>query len=160
MIIEPDENIQFSQFLNNGERIDKQVVEYDLFANRVVSENTSFGNGVNANANGLRQHTVISHNWFNTTLPNNVKMAKHTYTIATYTDETALNKIGEITFGAILRDHGQDGIILEGEGFEQLLNVQILHTESTFGIYNHIKRVVLLNFLFFGLNLFAFVKDI
>ena len=89
-------------------------------------------------------------------------MANHTFTISTYSDNTLSEKIGEITFSANLLDYGEQGIILEGiitegGGLEQYINIQMFHVQSTYGIYDKIHKVILENILFFETSLFNFV---
>jgi hypothetical protein len=126
---------------------------------RVVNDNTSFVKAdTYLNKNMVQGNSIISQNWFYTTFPDQTKMAKHTYTISTYSDNTLSNKIGEITFGTNLMDHGEKGIILTGEGFNQSINVQTLFVQSAYGIYDKIHKVLLYNIVFASINEFIFVK--
>jgi hypothetical protein len=160
MIIE-DTSVNFRLFITNSEYVVPNLVILNNMIDRVITDNTSF---VKADTyiqpNNVIGNSVISQQWFYTTFPDNKKMAKHTYTISTYRDNTLSNKIGEITFCANLLDRGENGVIIEGEGegFGELLNVQILFVQSADGIYDKIHKVLLLNFLLMGMNVFYFVK--
>ena len=148
-------------FLTKGEYVVRNLVIVNNMEARAITDNTSFVKAdtyTNLNNAPIYGNSVISQNWFYTTLPDEKKMAKHTYTISTYSDDTLSNKIGEITFGSNLLDHGEQGIILAGEGFDQLLNVQTFFVQSAYGIYDKIHKVLLINVLFFAINEFLFVK--
>jgi hypothetical protein len=148
-------------FLTKGEYIVRSVGISNNMEARVITDNTSFVKAntyTNINNAPIYENSIISQNWFYTTFPDEKKMAKHTYTISTYSDNTLSNKIGEITFGSNLLDHGEQGIILAGEDFDQLLNVQTLFVQSAYGIYDKIHKVLLINALFFTTNEFLFVK--
>lgn len=164
MIIDP-KLINYNNFLNGGEQFGNFYVAYRL-SQRVIQDKTSFvvaeyGRGDSGNifdtgiANG---NSVVSQQWFYTTLPNGKKMANHTYTVSSYSDNTLSRKIGEITFGANLLDHGENGIILEGEGFNEALNIQTFTVQSASGVYSKIHKVILANYVILDYNQFVFVK--
>lgn len=165
MIIDP-KLVNYNIFLNGGEQFINFYTTC-LLSERVVQNNTSFvlaeysridGNNNPFNPVLNNGNSVVSQQWFYTTLPNGKKMANHSYTISTYSDTTFSRKIGEITFGANLLDHGENGIILEGEGFNEALNGQLFSVQSANGVYSNIHKVFLINFVLFGINLFQFVK--
>jgi hypothetical protein len=162
MIIDP-KLINFNNFLNGGEEFAKFYVA-NLLSQRIIQDKTSFVEAdyrrVDDSTSNpqFNANTVVSQNWFYGTLASGKKVANHTYTISSYSDNTLLRKIGEITFGANLSDHGQNGIILEGEGFEEALNAQTFAVQSANGIYSKIHKVLLVNFVLFDINQFVFVK--
>lgn len=83
--------------------------------NRVITNNTSFVKADTSTlTNNIESNSIVSQQWFYTTFPDQKKMANHTFTISTYSDNTLSKKIGEITFSANLLDYGEQGIILEG----------------------------------------------
>ena len=164
MIIDP-KLINYNNFLNGGEQFANLYVANRL-SQRVIQDKTSFvlaeyGRPDNTNlfeTGIVNENSVVSQQWFYSTLPNGKKMANHTYTVSTYGDNTFSRKIGEITFGANLLDRGENGVILEGEGFNEVLNAQTFVVQSASGIYTKIHKVILINFILFDYNIFQFIK--
>lgn len=145
--------------LLKGEYIDNSLRVFSFAYMRILNNNTSV---VNASAyfpvNNMIKRSVISQEWFYTTLPDQQKMAKHTFTISTYSDDTLSNKIGEITFSANLSDYGEQGVITEKDEVENSFNVNIFFVQSAYGIYDKIHKVILANFNLYGFSQFIFVK--
>ena len=158
MIIEGN-YVNFGLFLTRDEYVITKLVVKNNTEDRVITNNTSFvkADTYTQTVGGYR-NSVISQQWFYTTFPDQTKMAKHTFTISTYSDNTLSNKIGEITFGANIMEHGNNGLIIDGEGLGNLRNVQTLFVQSAYGIYDKIHKVLLLNVLYFNSNEFYFVK--
>jgi hypothetical protein len=166
MVIIDENSVPGRLFLARGEYLVlNQTIVYNKAERIITNERQSFVKDIKFDTfltnNQVQGNSIISQEWFYTTFPDQRKMAKHTFTLSTYSDNTFSKKIGEITFSSNLFDYGTDGNIVANQSTDIPfggVDISTLFVQSAYGIYDKIHKIVMVNFDFFGAYIIYFVK--